>query len=243
MSEEKIIKHTGNAARALMKKNTPWKKKLQEFFFEILIIVIAVSITLWVHNWNEHLHEKKLAKDFLAGIKADLTTTVATIDSNRVHYQHTLDYYDTVWAQIMDNRVDKAFADNGSGNLTNMVGFAFDGSRFESFKSSGNLRLIENKALLQHITQMFTVALPDRQASDQMIFQERRSQYITYIGSKVPLGVQGNSLISGYLNDPAIRFQIMWQKNLLHEIKNQKETLKKDIQVLITEIEAALNDE
>jgi len=52
MAEEKIIKHTGEAARALMKENVSWKKKLQEFFFEIFIIVIAVSITLWFHNWK-----------------------------------------------------------------------------------------------------------------------------------------------------------------------------------------------
>ena len=58
MSEEKIIKHTGQAARALLKKENSWSKRLKEFLFEILIIVIAVSITLWFHNWNEHVHEK-----------------------------------------------------------------------------------------------------------------------------------------------------------------------------------------
>ena len=43
MAEEKIIKHAGDAARALLKRNTSWKEKIREFFFEIFIIVIAVS--------------------------------------------------------------------------------------------------------------------------------------------------------------------------------------------------------
>jgi len=176
MSEEKIIKHAGQAARALMKKENSWSKRIKEFLFEILIIVIAVSITLWFHNWNEHIHEKKLAKDFLAGISEDLKITVNTIDSDQVHYQHTLDYYDTVWRQIMDNRIDKGYVDSESDNLTNMVGFAFDNSRFESFKASGNLRLIKNQQLLQEITRMYTVILPDREMSDRIIFQERRNQ-------------------------------------------------------------------
>ena len=138
MSEEKIIKHTGDAARALLKKDVSWMKKLREFFFEIFIIVIAVSITLWFHNWNDHVHEKHLARDFLTGIRSDLQFTADRLDTDRVHFQHTLDYYDTIWAQMKDNRVNKGYMDSGSGNLTNMLGFSFDNSRFESFKSSGN---------------------------------------------------------------------------------------------------------
>ncbi len=218
MAEEKIIKHAGEAARALLKKDISWKKKIKEFFFEIFIIVIAVSITLWFHNWNDHLHEKQLVKEFLMGIRGDLKVTADKLDSDRVAYQHTLNYYDTIWNQISENRIDKKYMDSASGNLTNMLGFAFDNSRFESFKSSGNLRLIENQPLTQDITRMFTIKLPDRQASDELIFSERRAAYITYIGTKTPIGPHGNSQISGFMNDPAIRFQIMWQGAMLDEM-------------------------
>ena len=240
MAEEKIIKHTGEAARALLKENVSWKKKLQEFFFEIFIIVIAVSVTLWFHNWNDHLHEKRLASDFLAGTRGDLKFIADKLDRDRATFQHTLDYYDTIWKQISENRVDKRHMDSLSGNLTNMLGFAFDNSRFESFKSSGNLRLIEDQRLMQDITRMFTVTLPDREASDQMIFQERRTAYITYIGTKTAIGPRGNSLISGFVNDPAIRFQVMWQGALLNEMKGQKMELVAEIRKLVTEIDSAM---
>ena len=130
--------------------------------------------------------------------------------------------------------------DSASGNLTNMIGFAFDNSRFESFKSSGNLRLIENQPLMQDITRMFTITLPDRQASDQLIFAERRNAYIMYIGSKTPIGPHGNSQISGFVNDPAIRFQIMWQGAILDEMKDQKIKLVKQIRQLLRKIDAEL---
>jgi hypothetical protein len=242
MAEEKIIKHTGDAAHALLKKNVPWKKKIQEFFFEIFIIVIAVSITLWFHNLNDHLHEKRLEKDFLVGIRQDLKITADKLDADRAKFQHTLDYYDTIWIQIRENRIDKPYMDSASGNLTNMLGFAFDNSRFESFKSAGNLRLIENQSLMQDITRMFTVTLPDREASDRIIFQERRDQYITYIGTKTPIGPNGNSQISGVLNDPAIRFEVMWQGALLSEMKEQKRNLMKEIRNLIAEIDSELKE-
>ena len=242
MAEEKIIKHTGDAAHALLKKNISWKKRIQEFFFEIFIIVIAVSVTLWFHNWNDHLHEKRLEKDFLTGIRGDLRITADRLDTDRATYQHTLDYYDTIWKQITENRIDKQYMDSSSGNLTNMLGFSFDNSRFESFKSSGNLRLIENQALMQDITRMFTVILPDRVESDRIIFQERRTQYITYIGTKAPIGPKGNSQISGIVNDPAIRFQVMWQGALLNEMKAQKIKLVTEIRKLIGEIDAELKE-
>lgn len=240
MAEEKIIKHTGDAAHALLKKNVSWKKKLQEFFFEIFIIVIAVSITLWFHNVNDHVHEQRLVKDFLVGIREDLKITADKLDTNRVEYQHTLDYYDNIWKQISENRIDRQYMDSASDNLTNMLGFSFDNSRFESFKSSGNLRLIEEQALMQDITRMFTITLPDRQESDRIIFQERRNQYITYIGTKAPIGPKGYSQISGLVNDPGVRFQIRWQGALLNEMKTQKIKLVEDIRHLIAEIDAAL---
>jgi hypothetical protein len=240
MAEEKIIKHAGDAARALLKRNASWKEKIREFFFEIFIIVIAVSITLWFHNWNDHLHERQLAKDFLTGIREDLKITADKIEVDSARYQHTLDYYNMIWGQIKENRVDKQYMDSASGNLTNMLGFSFDNSRFESFKSAGNLRLIGNQPLMQDITRMFTVTLPDRVASDRIIFEERRNAYITYIGSKTPIGPEGNSQISGYLNDPAIRFQIMWQGFLLNEIREQKTVLVGDIRRLIGKIDKEL---
>jgi hypothetical protein len=241
MSEEKIIKHTGEAARALLKKDITWKKKLKEFFFEIFIIVIAVSITLWFHNLNDQFHEKRLARDFLMGTREDLKVTADKMEVDLAHFQHTLDYYDTTWKQIRENRVDKRFMDRESGNLTNMVGFAFDNSRFESFKSAGNLRLIENRLLLQDLTRMYTVTLPDREASDRIIFDGRREQYIAYIGTKTPIGPDGvSSQISGLVNDPAIRFEIMWQGAMLNEMKTQKVKLVSEIRKLIGEIDEEL---
>lgn len=242
MSEEKIIQHTKKAVKTLSDKNKKIAEKIKDFLLEIFIIVIAVSITLWFHNWNDHLNERKIEKEFLIGIREDLKIAADDLDSDRIHYQHTLDYYDTIWSQISENRVDKKFVDDNSGNLTNMVGFAFDNSRFESFKSSGYLRLIENQKLSQDITKLYGVTLPDRVGSDLIVFNERRNQYVQYIGSKVPMGPQGNALISGFINDPAIRFEIMWQRNMVHEIKDQKIALEQEIKKVLAEIEEELKN-
>ncbi|MBV9960833.1 MAG: hypothetical protein JO072_01185 [Parafilimonas sp.] len=242
MSEEKVIQHAHKAVHAIAKKEKTWWGRIKEFLGEIIIIVIAVSITLWFHNWNDHVHERKIEKEFLIGTRNDLKVTAERLDTDIMHYQHTIDYYDTISAQMSENRVDKKFMDDNSGNLTNMLGFEFDNSRFESFKSSGYLRLIENQKLLQDITKLYGVTLPDRQASDLIVFTERRNQYVQYIGSKVPTGPQGNSIVSDFINDPAVRFQIIWQRNMVHEIRDQKVKLIPEIQNVIKEIDEELKD-
>jgi len=93
---------------------------------------------------------------------------------------------------------------------------------------------------MQDVTRMYTVLLPDRVESDRLVFQERRNQYITYIGTRTPIGPDGYSQISGFVNDPAIRFQIMWQGNMLNEIKQHKIKLIKQIRELIARIDSAL---
>ena len=242
MSEEKVIQHAGKAIHAIADKEKTWWERIKEFLLEIFIIVIAVSITLWFHNWNDHIHERKIEKEFLIGTMEDLKTTADNLDTDIVHYQHTINYYDTIYAQINGNRIDKKFMDDNSGNLTNMLGFEFDNSRFESFKSSGYLRLIENQKLLQDITKLYGVTLPDREASDLIVFTERRNQYVQYIGSKAPTGPQGNSLISGFINDPGVHFEIIWQRNMVHEIKDQKLKLVPEIREVIAEIQKELKN-
>ena len=72
MSEEKVIQHTKKAIHVVGDKEKSWAARIKEFLYEILIIVIAVSITLWMHNWNDKKHDHKTEVEFLKGIKEDL---------------------------------------------------------------------------------------------------------------------------------------------------------------------------
>ena len=89
-----------------------------------------------------------------------------------------------------------------------------------------------------------TETLPDRVESDRIIFTARRDQYITYIGTKTPVGPDGSSSqISGFIQDPAVRFQIMWQGAMLNEMKVQKVKVEEQIKRLIKEIDEELGDQ
>jgi hypothetical protein len=241
MSEEKIIKHTQTAVHLIANKEKPWRKKILELLEEIAIIIFAVSITLALHNWNDWRNERKMEREFLIGAAADLKNEAHNLDYAVLSLNETSGYYDKVWQQIINNKPDAAYIDDNSYQLINTVYFLFDNGRFESFKSSGYLRLIENQTLLKDLTNLYTSDMPFQVSADDMVYSSRRTDYNTYIGIKAPMDSKKVVHVSQILNDPAVRHQIVFYGNYLHERARQKTELAAKIRRIVTEINTELN--
>jgi hypothetical protein len=41
-----------------------------------MIIIFAVTISIWFHNLSEHKHQQEEVKQFLEGLKSDLTRDI-----------------------------------------------------------------------------------------------------------------------------------------------------------------------
>ena len=240
MSEEKIIKHAGNAVHIVKDKERTWQGKLKELAEEIAIIVFAVSITLAFHNWNDWRNERKMEREFLEGIRDDLNyeaTSVGDVSG----LNKTVEYYDKAWQQMSSGKIDAAYLDTNSFQLANTSFLTFDNGRFEGFKSSGYLRLIENKTLLKHLTYLYTNDIPFEISADEMFYNERRAGYNTYIGVRAPIDANQVVHVSKIINDPAVRYQVMWYGNYLHERINHKKQLAERMKKMAAEIDRELN--
>jgi len=239
--EEKIREHAKQAIKALTNKKKKWTERLRDFLWEFLIIVVAINLTLWFHNWNDKKHDRELEKDFLIGTRSDLNNIKNDLEFSLKAYQYTLDYYDSVWIQINEHRIDKAFVDTNSFHLINSRNFLYDNSRFENFKSSSYLRLIENDSLSRKITFLYSITLPTQELADKMIFDERRRDFITYIGSKNRINSFDDLYyVSDLLNLPEVQFQIKWQRRMLKERKIHKQQTIQEIEEVIKEIDQEL---
>jgi len=238
--EEKIREHAKQALEALTDKKKKWKDRLRDFLWEIIIIVVAINLTLWFHNWSDKRHDRELEKNFLIGIRSDLNNIKKELNWSFTTYQPTLDYYDSVWVQINEHRINKAFVDTNSYNLVNTLNFLYDNSRFDNFKSSGYLRLIENDSLSMHITYLYTILLPMQVEADKLVFNERRRDYFTYIGSKAQTDALGRTIVSNLLSDSEVKFLINWQREALDERKSHKLQTIQEIDNVITQIDKEL---
>jgi len=241
MSEEKIIQHSQNAVNLLKNRSKSIREKILGFLEEIAIIMIAVSLTLAFHNWNDRRNEREIERNFLTGIREDLLKGAVEVRAQVKEFQSTVDYYDTVWRQINSHKLDAAYIDKNSGSLTNTMYFGYDGSRFEGFKSSGYLRLIRNEKLLQDLMRVYSVYLPFQKEADITVFHKRADDFGQYIGTKALIDSSGEIHVSGLLDEPAVRFQIVFYRSSLQERQNQKTALAQKLLDLAGEIEKELN--
>ena len=247
--EEKIMEHAKKAVQAISNKENSWKKKIKEFLFEILIIIVAVSLTLWFHNLNDQRNDSKMEKNFLIGIRDDLKADTSTILGYGIRgFQPTIDYYDSVFFQIMNNRIDTNYVNNNQNFFLNTAYFIYNDALFQSFKSSGYLRLIENKKLLTDITFIYDISLPIMRSNDKQFFDKRRDDYDTYIGTKLKFIKSKDDSdnyyqpVSRLLNEPAVQYQFAKYIILFNDLKGIKLRDVKDITKVIVEINKELND-
>lgn len=245
MSEEKIIQHSANALHALQNKEAGWVKKLKEFFVEILIIVFAVSITLLLHNWNDARRERLLEREFLAGIKSDLDSGSVDLQEGLANFQPNLDYFVNVRNQLATHQINPAFIDSNSWQLANTSYFVFDMGRFEAFKSSGYLRLIENQTLLKDLMTLYTITIPFQIEADHLVYDNRRRYFDEHIGPRATYtfatSKDGLILASKLVDDPFFRYYIIDYSGYLRERKAQKEDLAKEMKKIAADVGKELN--
>jgi hypothetical protein len=242
MSEEKVIQHASKAMHVIGDNKKTWWDRIKEFAYEILIIVLAVSITLWFHNWNDKKHERELEKKFLVGVRNNLENDTANLRSSIEFLKKPISYYENVLKQLNQKKIDAVYIDDNSGQLINDLYFTHDNGLFESFKSSGNLRLIENEKLLSAITSLYTDSYPFVEKHEADVFKEREEEYSKYIGAKYGMDSLWNSKISAHINEPEIRFHIQKYAIYLNAMNDHRQDLMDGIIRVINNINKELNE-
>ena len=240
--EDKMVEHAKKAIETLTDKKKSRKEKIGDFLLEILIIIIAVNITIWFHNWSEQRHDRELEKNFLIGIRDDLSEVKRILDGNINDNQSLLDYYDSLWVQTNEHRIDKAFVDANSWKLSSENYFYYNNSRYENFKSSGYLRLIENDSLSQGITSLYSIFLPLIVDIEKRFFEDRNRANDTYIGTKVPYDSSGTMQLSDILNNPEVKYQINKQKNYIQSVLENKKNIRRMVEIIKNIIDRELKD-
>jgi len=244
--EEKIVEHVKEAVHTLTDKKKNWKQKIGNFLWEILVIVIAVNLTIWFHNWNEKRHERALEKEFLIGIRENLVVDTVIIRANINFYTNQpLVYYDSVIAQLKSNKINAQYVDSYVYQLINNNTPNYDYSIFQSFSSAGNLRLIENQNLLNDIMSLYSTGLPFSERNIREMYLWRQENFDKYIGTKIDMDFGENgvtSKLSTILHQPDVKYIIKAGRVFIFSTNSQNEFLITKIAAVIQEINKELKD-
>lgn len=155
--QEELTKHGLKIYKTMADRKHTLGEKFREILIEIFIIVFAVSLSIYLHSWSEHRHEQKEVKEFLQGLKIDLTDDIRKMKSGRDTIAEVQKNFDIAYhlrkGQIPDTTLDHYF-------IYQEVTTHVNNARYEGFKSSGKLGNIENDSLRENILVYYQQLLP-----------------------------------------------------------------------------------
>jgi len=240
MAELEVVKHTKKVVAVVKDKTMKWQHKLREILLEVAIIVFAVSLSIWFHNWAESRKDRSEAREFLMGLKKDLLADMVEMRDDEADYrlrQRGAAYF------VKVNMGEPLVRDS----LQKYQGVFFDNtqidprsSRYEALKSSGRLGIIENKELLLNITDLYTKDFSRITRRNEYFNSAQQQLIIPYIVNHLKIdsgGLGGNW--EEVLRAPIIRLLDMQGKGLEGNVEAYEIALRK-CELIIKEIDEEL---
>jgi hypothetical protein len=128
------------------------KKNWKSYFWEFLMLFLAVSLGFYAENTRETILHKKEVKTQLNSMLSDLQSDVTLFDSVTVRNSHGAQMADSLIELLhsdISNTTEIYFA---ARTVTANLGYYYTNSKsFEQLKTAGLLRYIKDKELLDSI--------------------------------------------------------------------------------------------
>jgi len=234
MAEQEIIRHTKRIF-GIWKTQNSFLHKLSEFVGEILIIVFAISLSIYVHDRSELRHQRREAKEFLLGLRQDLKTDIDEMNSDKDSYQKS----GTIFRYIISRRLKEPLSADTirkySNWIFNTTGLVPNSGRFEGFKSSGKIGTIENKELQNYIMDLYQENIPSLIISTNA-YTSRKEKLFDYIESNGKRTSDTTTdLVSVLASDPA--YSICNSLTFVKQILSRYDTCINKMNAIITDID------
>ncbi|MGC4103437.1 DUF6090 family protein [Ferruginibacter sp.] len=232
MAEQEVIKHTKKVYKVWNSKEHSTWHKIKEFLIEILIIVFAVTVSIWLHNWSEHRHEQKTVKTFLLGLKEDLQSDIREMKTDSVTFSRTSKAFTYITSIKPGEMLNADSLQPYQPYIFNTTGLIPNNGRFEGFKSSGKLGLIEDDSLQNTILDLYQEDIPNLMLSTNG-FTERKKELFRYVNEnrkKNPDGTDNLNVIFSADRGQNYSATLMFTGEILSRYSICIKTAKKIIQ-------------
>ena len=155
MAEQEVVKHTKKVYKIWNSRQHSLWYKIKEFLIEIIIIVFAVSFSIWLHDRSEHNHQQKEVKEFLLGLRNDLSSDIKEMNDDKQAYIKQGHIFEYISGIKMKDSLSMDSIQKYNTSLNNTTLFHQNNGRYEGFKSSGKIGMIEDKMLQNNIMDLY----------------------------------------------------------------------------------------
>ncbi len=234
--QDEIAKHTKKIYKTLTSPKHIFSEKVKEVIIEICIIVFAITVSIWLHSWSEHRHQQAEVKEFLEGLKSDIEKDIEHYKRDSISFNDSrkkLEFNINLTKVRLDS-LDKSKSDSKIDYMLPSIWCNFNDGRYEGFKSSGKIELIENKLLKSRILGYFQSNIPEIHRAEEE-FKNNRNQV-----TDMMLIQSGNENVRNLMITPKMKaIYQMSIENLDWIIRNQQYALG-NARAIKAEIEATL---
>jgi hypothetical protein len=234
MAEDEVRKHAKAAIKIFSDHKSSWQHKLKDIILEILIIVFAVSISIWFHNLSDKYQQRREQREFLTGFKKDLKNDIENIDSSRSFYENTLNgmlYFSKIGTGDSLNNDSLIKYGNIFFSSTELEPHI---SRYEALKNSGKFGIIEDKELLNKIIDLNESTLSNIQLLNG-IYGKSIERISVFIQQNLQFNRQGNiTNQETLLRNPQMRFLLSLGRSTIDQnvIPAHNEGIKKCYEII-----------
>lgn len=236
--QDEITKHTKKIFKTMKHENVSFKEKAKEIIIEIFIIVFAVTLSIWLHSWSEHRHQQEEVNQFLVGLKSDLNNTIESAKGVKSEYKKIETKFTFLSKINTKNKPDIDSLNNYFDEYQTSPNFHNNASRYEGFKSSGKIGLIENDELQQGILNFYQQDIPNYEVSTSA-WNDNRHGLIDLVTDNLVENENGTDNRIQVLAIPKVhnfcKKLIPWQ-----QLYERTDIIIKNAETLITEIDKTL---
>lgn len=174
MIENEIIRHANKTFSIFRTAGGNLKNKLADIVIEILIIIAAVTISIWFHNWSQLRHDRKEEMEFLTGLKIDLQRDIDHLITSKMFYENTLIGMNYFIRIQTSGELNKDSIGAYSGIFFNSTNLDPNIGRYEALKNSGKFKIVENSELLNKIILLHEFGFKRIEYLDEMYYQHNK---------------------------------------------------------------------
>jgi hypothetical protein len=239
MAEQEVIKHTKKIFGVWTTKSPFWHK-VSELLLEIFIIVFAVTVSIYFHDRSELKHQRHETKEFLVGLRQDLTTDIEEMKQDKASFMQSKNAFKYITSRKLNESLVGDTISKYSGWIFNTTGLVPNSGRFEGFKSAGKIGTIENKELQNNILDLYQENIPNLILSTDLYTAKKQNLFEFVAANRKRITDSTNNLLSVLSSEQA--FNICQSLTFVDEIVNRYDTCINNMNMIINEINKAYND-
>ncbi|GHT61782.1 hypothetical protein FACS189451_04560 [Bacteroidia bacterium] len=131
-------------------------KKISTYLRDFSIVVVGIAVTLWVQSWLTSRSQKNDTALYLTALKLEMERNCMILDSVLIPTMEKTMKYTRYISMHDKNQLNQDTIRSYIYVYQNIRDISFLSSAFEMFKTSGNMRFVANKDLLQSIWSIYS---------------------------------------------------------------------------------------